>query len=106
VGLIPPVGRHAALLPVLRAMAGLSFAACRAAVETLSRGAKGSAMTEPKPTRIYVDADACPVKDEIYRVAARFGLPVSVVANSFIRVPRDPLIERIAVGADLDAADN
>ena len=41
-------------------------------------------------TRIYVDADACPVKDEIYRVAARHGLPVSVVAGNFIRVPPDP----------------
>jgi len=47
-------------------------------------------------TRIYVDADACPVKDEIYRVAIRHGLPVSVVAGQFIRVPQDPLIERVA----------
>ncbi len=45
---------------------------------------------EPSPTRIYVDADACPVKEEVYRVAARYGLPVSVVANGFIRVPQDP----------------
>ena len=57
-------------------------------------------------TRIYVDADACPVKDEIYRVAARHGLPVSVVAGQFIRVPQDPLIERIAAGAGMDAADD
>ncbi len=63
-------------------------------------------MISPSPTRIYVDADACPVKDEIYRVAARHRLPVTVVANSPIRVPQDPLIERIAVGAELDAADN
>ena len=56
--------------------------------------------------RIYVDADACPVKDEIYRVAARHALPVSVVAGSFIRVPADPLIERIAAGAGMDAADD
>ena len=55
-------------------------------------------------TRIYVDADACPVKDEIYRVAARHGLPVSVVAGSFIRVP--PLIERVAAGPGMDAADD
>ena len=60
----------------------------------------------PKATRIYVDADACPVKDEIYRVAARHGIAVSVVANSFIRVPTDPLIERIAAGGAPDAADN
>ena len=58
------------------------------------------------PTRIYIDADACPVKDEIYRVAARHGLPVSVVAGQFIRVPPDPLIERIAAGSGMDAADD
>ena len=57
-------------------------------------------------TRIYVDADACPVKDEIYRVAVRHGVPVSVVAGHFIRVPQDPLIERIAAGAGMDAADD
>src|SRR5712672_364028 len=56
--------------------------------------------------RIYVDADACPVKDEIYRVAARHGLPVSVVAGQFIRVPQDPLIERVATGSGMDAADD
>jgi uncharacterized protein YaiI (UPF0178 family) len=58
------------------------------------------------PTRIYVDADACPVKDEIYRVAARHGLPVSVVAGNFIRVPPAPRIERIAAGSGMDAADD
>src|SRR5258706_14237626 len=57
-------------------------------------------------TRIYVDADACPVKDEIYRVAIRHGLPVSVVAGNFIRVPQDPLIERVAAGSGMDAADD
>jgi uncharacterized protein YaiI (UPF0178 family) len=57
-------------------------------------------------TRIYVDADACPVKDEIYRVALRHGLPVSVVACNFIRVPQDALIERIAAGSGMDAADD
>ena len=60
-------------------------------------------MTSP---RIYVDADACPVKDEIYRVAARHDLPVSVVAGGYIRVPDDPLIERIAAGPGMDAADD
>jgi uncharacterized protein len=62
--------------------------------------------TEPSPIRIYVDADACPVKDEVYHVAARHGLPVSVVANGFIRVPQDPLIERVAAGSAPDAADD
>ena len=56
--------------------------------------------------RIYVDADACPVKDEIYRVAARHDVPVTVVAGQFIRVPQDPLIERIAAGSAMDAADD
>ena len=60
---------------------------------------------EPNAIRIYVDADACPVKDEVYRVAARHGLPVSVVANGYIRVPQDPLIERVAAGSATDAAD-
>jgi uncharacterized protein YaiI (UPF0178 family) len=56
--------------------------------------------------RIYVDADACPVKDEVYRVAARHALPVTVVAQGFIRVPDDPLIERVAAGQAPDAADD
>ena len=43
-------------------------------------------------TTLYVDADACPVKDQIYRVAERYTVPVFVVSNSWIRVPRDPRI--------------
>jgi uncharacterized protein YaiI (UPF0178 family) len=61
---------------------------------------------KPNPIRIYVDADACPVKDEIYKVAARHGLPVSVVANGYIQVPQDPLVERVAAGSAPDAADD
>lgn len=57
-------------------------------------------------TRIYVDADACPVKDEIYKVAERHGLRVVVVAGGFIRVPQHPLIERVAAGSGMDAADD
>jgi uncharacterized protein YaiI (UPF0178 family) len=60
----------------------------------------------PASIRIYVDADACPVKDEVYRVAGRHQLPVFVVTNSFMRVPQDPLIERVAVEAGPDAADD
>jgi len=56
--------------------------------------------------RIYIDADACPVKQETYRVADRHGLKVYVVGNSPIAVPRDPLIERIVVAAGMDAADD
>jgi uncharacterized protein len=58
------------------------------------------------PIEIFIDADACPVKDEIYRVADRYGLKVYVVANAAIRVPRIPSIEQIVVGADPDAADD
>jgi len=63
-------------------------------------------MNDACPIRIYVDADACPVKQEIYRVADRHQLRVFVVANSPIQVPRDPLVERVTVGAALDAADD
>ena len=44
---------------------------------------------------IYIDADACPVKDEIYRVAIRYQMPVKVVANNWMRVPMLPLIELV-----------
>jgi uncharacterized protein YaiI (UPF0178 family) len=60
----------------------------------------------PGVMRIYVDADACPVKDEVYRVAARHQVPVTVVAVGFIRVPQDPMIERVAAGTSPDSADN
>src|SRR5215510_11978371 len=52
-------------------------------------------MTAPAPIRILVDADACPVKEEIYRVAARHEAMVSVVSNSPFRVPVGPLVERV-----------
>jgi uncharacterized protein YaiI (UPF0178 family) len=58
------------------------------------------------PITIYVDADACPVKHEVYRVAERHGIKVVVVSNSPIAVPRDPLIERVVVSAGMDEADN
>jgi uncharacterized protein YaiI (UPF0178 family) len=60
----------------------------------------------PNTIAIYVDADACPVKQEVYRVAQRHGLKVYVVSNSPIAVPRDPLIERVVVSAGMDAADD
>ena len=65
-------------------------------------------MTEasPDPIRIFVDADACPVKAETYKVAARHGLRVIVVANIGMAVPRDPMIEIVVVGAGLDVADD
>jgi uncharacterized protein len=60
----------------------------------------------PDPIQIYIDADACPVKDETYRVAGRYGIKVWVVANSFMLVPDTPLIERVIVAGSFDAADN
>src|SRR3954469_22769621 len=60
-------------------------------------------MTSGAAITIYIDADACPVKQEIYRVAERHGLKVLVVSNSPIAVPRDPLIERVVVAAGMDA---
>ncbi len=64
-----------------------------------------------KPISIYIDADACPVKQEVYRVAERHALKgtdlkVFVVTNSPIAVPRDGFVERVVVGAGMDEADN
>lgn len=56
--------------------------------------------------RVLVDADACPVKDEIYRVAYRLEVPVTVVSNALLRVPQHPLIQRVVVSDGFDAADD
>ena len=56
--------------------------------------------------RILVDADACPVKEEVYKVAWRHEVPVAIVSNSFLRVPDHPLIERVVVNSGFDAADD
>jgi uncharacterized protein YaiI (UPF0178 family) len=66
---------------------------------------------QPKPIAIYIDADACPVKPEVYRVAERHvlkgaQLKVFVVSNSPIAIPRDEMVERIVVGGGMDEADN
>jgi uncharacterized protein len=64
-------------------------------------------LSEPaKAITIYVDADACPVKAEIYRVAERYAIKVYVVSNSAIAIPRTPFIERVVVGGHSDAADD
>ena len=55
---------------------------------------------------ILIDADACPVKDEVYKVAARHGLKVFVVANRLLHTPRHPTIERVLVAQGPDAADD
>jgi uncharacterized protein YaiI (UPF0178 family) len=56
--------------------------------------------------RIFIDADACPVKDEVYRVAGRYSLQVYVVANSRMTVPRHPRVELKVVSGRFDAADD
>lgn len=63
-------------------------------------------MSDSKPIEIFVDADACPVKDEVYRVAGRYGLKVFVVTNGGVRVPASPLIELVIVDQGPDAADD
>jgi uncharacterized protein YaiI (UPF0178 family) len=61
---------------------------------------------EPPAIRIFVDADACPVKNEVYKVAERYGLKVFIVANSFMNVPRSDMIERVIVPDGPDIADD
>jgi uncharacterized protein len=56
--------------------------------------------------KIFVDADACPVKDEIYKVAYRHDVPVTIVANSYFRLPYHPLITKQVVSDGFDAADD
>ncbi len=56
--------------------------------------------------RILVDADACPVKEEVYRVAWRREVPVVVVSNQRLRVPDHPLVKRVVVSDKFDAADD
>lgn len=57
-------------------------------------------------TAIYVDADACPVKDEVLRVAARHRLSVFMVANQWLRMAKGPRVHRVVVAAGPDAADD
>jgi uncharacterized protein YaiI (UPF0178 family) len=57
-------------------------------------------------TKIYIDADGCPVKNEVYRVAERYGLPVVLVANTRLNLPANPLLEMVVVTGAFDAADD
>jgi uncharacterized protein YaiI (UPF0178 family) len=63
-------------------------------------------MNQPAPLRILVDADASPVKDEIYKVAWRLEVPVTLVSNQHLRIPPHPLLDKIVVGSGFDAADD
>lgn len=58
------------------------------------------------PIRIFIDADACPMKAEVYRVAARYGLEVTVVANSWMRIPEEGNIRLQLVEGGFDMADD
>ena len=64
-----------------------------------------SKVARDDPLIIYVDGDACPVKDEVYRVAGRHQLLTRVVTNSWLRLPQSPL-ELCIVAEGLDAADD
>ena len=55
---------------------------------------------------IFVDADSCPVKQEVYRVASRYGLEVTLVSNSWMRIPDEDWAELVVVGESFDAADD
>ncbi len=57
-------------------------------------------------TKIYIDADGCPVKDEVYRVAERYKLPVVLVANKRLNLPMNSLLEMVVVTGAFDAADD
>lgn len=71
----------------------------------MARPESGARPEIPGP-EIYVDGDACPVKDEVIRVAGRHGLRVHVVSNAWFRLPESPLIDRVVVAGDPDAADD
>jgi uncharacterized protein YaiI (UPF0178 family) len=72
-------------------------------VGLLPRPADGILPLKAAPT-IFIDADACPVKEEVYKVARRCGCPVVVVANMFMRTPPD--VQIVVVDAGPDAADD
>jgi uncharacterized protein YaiI (UPF0178 family) len=59
-----------------------------------------------KEIQIYIDADGCPVKEEIYKVAGRYKLKVFIVANQYLNIPLSPLLEMHVVSGGFDAADD
>jgi uncharacterized protein YaiI (UPF0178 family) len=81
---------------------GSSAAADRIGEEIAGRNLQG----ESSLLELFVDADGCPVKEEIYRVARRYGLKVFLVANSRMRAPEGEWLEQVTVGPEFDAADD
>jgi uncharacterized protein YaiI (UPF0178 family) len=73
-------------------------------LEHCSGGCRKARVTGP--VQILIDADACPVKDEVYKVAWRRDVPVKVVSNAYLRVPAHPSIQRVVVSDAFDAADD
>ena len=67
-----------------------------------------TSLAPPDMLHIYIDADSCPVKDEVYKVAKRYDLEVTLVAASWLRLPKEPWIHLVVVKetGDLDAADD
>ncbi len=63
-------------------------------------------MTGDPMLHIYIDADACPVKDEVYKVAQRYGLNVTLVANNYMRYPSGSTVKLVVVDKGLDEADD
>lgn len=63
-------------------------------------------MNNSLSAHILVDADSCPVKQEIYKVAIRHQARVCIVANNYLTVPENPLFRRVQTGSDFDAADD
>lgn len=63
-------------------------------------------MENKKEIQIYIDADGCPVKEETYKVAARYKIKTFVVANKYLNIPMDSLIEMKVVSGNFDAADD
>lgn len=57
-------------------------------------------------TKIYIDADGCPVKEEVYKVAERYKLSVVLVANKALNLPMNPLLKMVVVTGNFDAADD
>lgn len=57
-------------------------------------------------TEIFIDADACPVREETYKVARRHKIAVTIVSNSFLRIPSDPAFKFVCVSDSFDAADD